>query len=209
MNQAGDRKLDQKHQMWILVVLGIVCIGLEVGVHFFFKTAIGYTHIFYILLILAAVWYYKKALWVAFALVAATFITSFIVGDFNWATLLRASMFLLVTFIVAWISEERDQGRREILAQKEAIEKEHYALVGYLSEITLRIKQPIKILHDNILAIRMEFDGKIPDIDMVKMELSTQLAHVEQILQNFQELNKEVVEERSEIPNAYKEFLTR
>lgn len=209
MNQAGDRKLDQKHQMWILVVLGIVCIGLEVGVHFFFKTAIGYTHIFYILLILAAVWYYKKALWVALALVAATFITSFIVGDFNWATLLRASMFLLVTFIVAWISEERDQGRREILAQKEAIEKEHYALVGYLSEITLRIKQPIKILHDNILAIRMEFDGKIPDIDMVKMELSTQLAHVEQILQNFQELNKEVVEERSEIPNAYKEFLTR
>lgn len=209
MNQAGDRKLDQKHQMWILVVLGIVCIGLEVGVHFFFKTAIGYTHIFYILLILAAVWYYKKALWVAFALVAAMFITSFIVGDFNWATLLRASMFLLVTFIVAWISEERDQGRREILAQKEAIEKEHYALVGYLSEITLRIKQPIKILHDNILAIRMEFDGKIPDIDMVKMELSTQLAHAEQILQNFQELNKEVVEERSEIPNAYKEFLTR
>jgi len=209
MNQAGDKKLDQKHQMWILVILGIVCIGLEVGVHFFFKTAIGYTHIFYILLILAAVWYYKKALWVALALVVATFITSFVVGDFNWATLLRAAMFLLVTFIVAWISEERDQGRREILAQKEAIEKEHYALVGYLSEITLRIKQPIKILRDNILAIRMEFDGKIPDIDMVKMELSTQLAHAEQILQNFQALNKEVVEEHSEIPNAYKEFLTR
>lgn len=201
--------MDPVRQIWILVILGIVCIGLEVGVHFFLHTAIGYTHIFYILLILAAVWYYKKALWVAFALVAATFITSLVVGDFNWATLLRAVMFLLVTYIVAWISEERDRGRLEILAQKEAIEKEHYALVGYLSEITLRIKQPIKILRDNILAIRMEFDGKIPDIEMVKMELSTQLAHAEQILQNFQELNKEMVDEHSEIPNAYKEFLTR
>lgn len=201
--------MDPVRQIWILVILGIVCIGLEVGVHFFLHTAIGYTHIFYILLILAAVWYYKKALWVAFALVAATFITSLVVGDFNWATLLRAAMFLLVTYIVAWISEERDRGRLEILAQKEAIEKEHYALVGYLSEITLRIKQPIKILRDNILAIRMEFDGKIPDIEMVKMELSTQLAHAEQILQNFQELNKEMVDEHSEIPNAYKEFLTR
>ncbi|OPY40703.1 MAG: hypothetical protein A4E42_02071 [Methanoregulaceae archaeon PtaU1.Bin222] len=209
MNKTGGKNMDPVRQIWILVILGIVCIGLEVGVHFFLHTAIGYTHIFYILLILAAVWYYKKALWVAFALVAATFITSLVVGDFNWATLLRAAMFLLVTYIVAWISEERDRGRLEILAQKEAIEKEHYALVGYLSEITLRIKQPIKILRDNILAIRMEFDGKIPDIEMVKMELSTQLAHAEQILQNFQELNKEMVDEHSEIPNAYKEFLTR
>ncbi len=209
MNKTGGKNMDPVRQIWILVILGIVCIGLEVGVHFFLHTAIGYTHIFYILLILAAVWYYKKALWVAFALVAATFITSLVVGDFNWATLLRAVMFLLVTYIVAWISEERDRGRLEILAQKEAIEKEHYALVGYLSEITLRIKQPIKILRDNILAIRMEFDGKIPDIEMVKMELSTQLAHAEQILQNFQELNKEMVDEHSEIPNAYKEFLTR
>lgn len=209
MNKTGNKNMDPVRQIWILVILGILCIGLEVGVHFFLHTAIGYTHIFYILLILAAVWYYKKALWVAFALVAATFITSLVVGDFNWATLLRAAMFLLVTYIVAWISEERDRGRLEILAQKEAIEKEHYALVGYLSEITLRIKQPIKILRDNILAIRMEFDGKIPDIEMVKMELSTQLAHAEQILQNFQELNKEMVDEHSEIPNAYKEFLTR
>jgi len=41
------------------------------------------------------------------------------------------------------------------------------------------------------------------------MELSTQLAHAEQILSNFQELNKDVVEEHTEIPNAYRDFLTR
>lgn len=209
MNQSDEKKLDPARQIWILVVLGMVCIGLEVVVHFFLRTAIGYTHIFYILLVLAAVWYYRKALFVAIALVAATFITSLAVGDFNWATLLRAAMFLVVTSIVAWISEERDRGRREIVAQKEAIEKEHYALVGYLSEVTLRIKNPVKILRDNLLAIRMEFDGKIPDIDMVKMELSTQLAHAEQILSNFQELNKDVVEEHTEIPDAYRDFLTR
>lgn len=207
--KSGENTAVPRHQVWILGVLGVVCIALEVGVHLFMRTAIGYTHIFYILLVLAAVWYYQKALFVAVALVAATFITSLVVGDFNWATLLRAAMFLVVTYIVATISEERDRGKTEILAQKEAIEKKHYALVGYLSEVTLRIKNPIKILRDNLLAIRMEFDGDKPDPDMVKMELSTQLAHAEQILANFQELNQDVVEDHSEIPDAYREFLTR
>ncbi|HOT02993.1 MAG TPA: hypothetical protein PK069_02290, partial [Methanolinea sp.] len=32
-------------QIWILVILGAICIGLEIGVHLFFRTAIGYTHI--------------------------------------------------------------------------------------------------------------------------------------------------------------------
>lgn len=208
MNSDGSTVLPG-HQAWILLVLGAICIALEAGVHLFMRTAIGYTHIFYILLVLAAVWYYKKALFVAAALVAVTFITSFVVGDFNWATLLRAAMFLVVTYIVAAISEERDRGRAEILIQKEAIEKKHFALVGYLSEVTLRIKNPIRILRDNILAIRLEFEWKIPDPEMLKMELSTQLAHAEQILANFEELNQDVVRENSEIPDAYREFLTR
>jgi len=207
--QRGENTPYTVHQLWVLIILGGICIGLEVGVHLFLRTAIGYTHIFYILLVLAAVWYYKKALWVATALVAATFLSSLAVGDFNWATLLRASMFLLVTYIVARISEERDRARSDILAQKEAIEKKHFALIGYLSEVTLRIKNPVKILRDNLLAIRMEFDGNGPDLDSVKMELSAQLAHTEQILANFQELNQQVIEEQSEIPDAYREFLTR
>jgi len=44
------------HRIWILAVLGLVCIGLEVVVHLNLRTAVGYTHIFYILLVLSALW---------------------------------------------------------------------------------------------------------------------------------------------------------
>jgi len=211
--ESGDRRRigppGPAQQIWILVPLGAVCIGLEIGVHLFFRTAIGYTHIFYILLVLAAIWYYQKALIVAAALVAATFLTSIIVGDFSWATLLRAAMFLVVTWIVARISEERDRAKEEIILQKKAIEEKHSALVGYLAEVALRMKNPVNLMRDNMAAIRLQLESEKPDLEAVKMELSVQITHADQIIANFRELNQAIVEERDEIPLAYRDFLTR
>ncbi len=210
---SGDRRgaglPSATHQVWILGLLGAICICLEIGVHLFLRTAIGYTHIFYVLLVLAAIWYYQKALIVAAALVAATFLTSFIVGDFTWATMLRAVMFLVVTWIVARISEERDLAKAEILLQKEAIEEKHSALVGYLAEVALRMKNPIHLLRDNMAAIRLQLESENPDLEAVKMDLSVQITHADQIMANFRELNQAIVEERDEIPLAYRDFLTR
>lgn len=188
-------------RVWILAILAILCIGLEIGVHLFLRTAIGYTHIFYLLLVLAAVWYHTRAVFVALALAAATFATSFYVGDFGWATVLRSSMFILVTYVVGSLSEERDFARREI-------EEKHFALVGYLSEASLRLKNPLAILRDNLSNILSQMSGERPDIESVKMDLSVQIAHTSQILENIQELNQEIVEHREEIPEAYREFLT-
>ncbi|HOT04535.1 MAG TPA: hypothetical protein PK069_10190 [Methanolinea sp.] len=161
------------------------------------------------LLVLAAIWYYQKALVVAAALVAATFLTSGIVGDFSWATLLRAVMFLVVTWIVARISEERDRAKAEILLQKKAIEEKHSALVGYLAEVALRMKNPITLMRDNMAAIRLQLESEKPDLEALKMELSVQITHADQIIANFRELNQAIVEERDEIPLAYRDFLTR
>lgn len=210
---SGDRRTigppGPAQQIWILVLLGAICIGLEIGVHLFLRTAIGYTHIFYVLLVLAAIWYYQKALIVAAALVAATFLTSIIVGDFSWATLLRAAMFLVVTWIVARISEERDRAKEEIILQKKAIEEKHSALVGYLAEVALRMKNPVNLMRDNMAAIRLQLESEKPDLEAVKMELSVQITHADQIIANFRELNQAIVEERDEIPLAYRDFLTR
>jgi hypothetical protein len=206
---SGEALPGATHQIWILGLLGAICIALEIGVHLFLRTAIGYTHIFYVLLVLAGVWYYQKALVVAAALVAATFLTSGIVGDFTWATLLRAAMFLVVTWIVAKISEERDRAKAEILDQKAAIEEKHSALVGYLAEVALRMKNPIHLLRDNMAAIRLQLESEDPDLEAVKMDLSVQITHADQIMANFRELNQAIVEERDEIPLAYRDFLTR
>jgi len=117
-------------------------------------------------------------------------------------------MFLVITWIVATISEERDRARRMLQEQKEEIEKKHYALVGYISEAALRMKNPLEMLRDNLTSMRVQLDQG-PDIEELKMMLSVQITHLEQIIENFRELNREIVEERDEIPEAFREFLTR
>ncbi|MEM2124634.1 MAG: hypothetical protein QXL43_04825 [Methanolinea sp.] len=204
----GEKETTVRQRLWILVVLGIVCAGLEVTVHYMFRTAVGYTHIFYILLVLSALWYHRKALFVAVGLVAATIATSLVVGDFSWATVLRAAMFIAVTWVVASISEERDRVKAELQEKKEEVEKKHSALVGYLSEATLRMKGPLEMLRDNLASIRRHLDEG-PVTEEEKTMLSVQITHLEQIIENFRELNREIVEEREEIPEAYREFLTR
>lgn len=208
--KQGQKKFTWEggHRIWVLAVLGLICIGLEVVVHLNFKTAVGYTHIFYILLVLSALWHHHKALIIAGALVCATLATSLFVGDLTWATILRAAMFLVITWIVATISEERDRARKKLQDQKEEIEKKHSALVGYISEATLRMKNPLEMLRDNLTSMRTQLDQE-PDIDELKMMLSVQITHLEQIIENFRELNREIVEQRDEIPQAFREFLRR
>jgi len=196
------------HRAWILAALALVCIGLEIVVHLFFRTAIGYTHIFYILLVLSALWYYRKALLVAGGLVCAMVATSLVVGDLSWATAIRAAMFCIITWVVASISEERDRAKAELQVKKEEAEKRHYALVGYLSEATLRLKAPLETLRENLASMRRQIDLGVDTEDMKTM-LSVQIAHLEQIIENFRELNQEIVEERDDIPQEFGEFLTR
>jgi len=157
---------------------------------------------------LSALWYYKKALLVAGGLVCAMVATSLVEGDFSWATILRAVMFFVITWIVASISEERDKAKADVQAKKEEAEKRHYALVGYLSEATLRLKAPLETLRDNLASMRRQIDRGVDTEDMKTM-LSVQIAHLEQIIENFRELNQEIVEERDDIPQEFSEFLTR
>ncbi|MDH7509748.1 MAG: hypothetical protein QHH04_01730 [Methanolinea sp.] len=206
--EQGKITREGGHRVWALAVLGLVCIGLEIIVHLYFRTAVGYTHIFYILLVLSALWYHHKALFIAGGLVCATLATSLFVGDLTWATILRVAMFLVITWIVATISEERDRANRELAEKKEEIERKHYALVGYISEAALRMKNPLEMLRDNLTSMRMQLDQG-PDIDELKMMLSVQITHLEQIIENFRELNREIIEERDEIPQAFRDFLTR
>jgi len=56
--------------------------------------------------------------------------------------------------------------------------------------------------------MRMQLDQGA-DTEELKMMLSVQVTHLDQIIENFQELNREIVEEREEIPRAFSEFLTR
>jgi hypothetical protein len=209
MEPIVEKKPTEGMKLAILVALAILCIGLEIGIHLFARTAVGYTHIFYLLLVLAGIWYHRLAVWVAVALAAATIPTSLYVGDFGWATLLRGSMFIVVAYVVGTLSAERDRGREQLLQQKQEIEEKHAALIGYISEVALRLKNPVAILRDNLAGIIASLGKDNPDLESARMELTVQVSHADQILVNLQELNKAVVECHEDIPQAYREFLNR
>ncbi|AFD00691.1 putative PAS sensor signal transduction histidine kinase [Methanocella conradii HZ254] len=94
------------------IVLGATILA-TVFMAFYINVILGidivYTHLFYIPIIIAGVWYHKKAVYLALFLGALHILINYMVdGPFTYNTFLRASMFLIVAYIVGTISEKKD-----------------------------------------------------------------------------------------------------
>jgi PAS domain S-box-containing protein len=92
---------------------------------------------------------------------------------------------------------------RDITEQKKAEE----ALIAYMSETAMRIRQPVGIIRDNLQDIaRLIRDGKV-SADEIGMLLDAQVRNAAQIETNVQEFQKAVLENDTKIPEAYRKFL--
>jgi PAS domain S-box-containing protein len=91
----------------------------------------------------------------------------------------------------------------DITAQRMAEE----ALVGYMAEMAMRIKQPVVIIRDNLKdAARMIREGKL-EPEEIAMLLDSQVRNAAQVSENVDEFQKAIVEKNKEIPEAYRKFL--
>ncbi len=97
--------------------------------------------------------------------------------------------------------------RRGIL--QEQIEEKHSALIGYITEATNRVIIPAELLQSNLVAIREQLTGMPGLPDDLLAELCVQIRIAEQILRNLHDLNAAIVEERTEIPCIFRDFLLR
>jgi PAS domain S-box-containing protein len=92
---------------------------------------------------------------------------------------------------------------RDITEQKKAEE----ALLAYMTEMAMRIQQPVGIVRDNLLDIgQLIRDGKL-SMDEIAMLLDAQVRNTAQIASNVQEFQKAILEKNNEIPEAYRKFL--
>jgi PAS domain S-box-containing protein len=106
MDPLPALNVDEKSKMVTLTILTIFCIFLEIFLHFYLGVSIGYTHFFYILLVLAGIWYQRKAVILALCLAITHFsIGYFIFDEPLWVPLLRSAMFVIVTLLVGTLSE--------------------------------------------------------------------------------------------------------
>ena len=87
-----------------LIVAGLT---LELIVHFWLGISVVYTHFYYLIIVIAGLWYGRKAIWIALFFgglhVTVTFLT---LGLISPDALMRAIMFCIVAFVVGTMVEQ-------------------------------------------------------------------------------------------------------
>jgi hypothetical protein len=209
MSKIYDWFADSDHKKFTLILLVLFCIFLEETIHLYFGIESAYTQFFYVVLVLAAIWYHERAVYLAIALgVVHIFVSYYELGELTWQPLFRTLMFILVTWIVAWLSAKKDEYEDDLIRSKAEIEERHETLTAYITEITNRIRHPVEIVHDNLtnLVEQVEKDGPPDDLNI---RLHLQIRNTEQIIKNLHDLNQAIISNDREIPDAYREFLVR
>jgi PAS domain S-box-containing protein len=115
------------------------------------------------------------------------------------------------TRVISWNTRRiQGDGQRHVIAigrditeQKRAEE----ALIAYMTEMAMRIRQPVGIIRENLTDItRLIRDGKLSQ-DEIAMLLDAQVRNASQIESNVQEFQKAILEKNQKIPEAYRKFL--
>jgi PAS domain S-box-containing protein len=82
-------------------------------------------------------------------------------------------------------------------------------LLAYIREATLRIRNPVELVRDNLQEIRDELTGRDSPPGYIATALAIQQKNMDGILNNLQEIERAVAEKRTEIPDALRDYLKR
>ena len=104
----------------LLILAGIL---LEFVVHFWFGIATVYTHFYYLIIVIAGLWYGRKAILIAI-LFGALHITGsyYTTGTISPDSLLRACMFIIMAFVVGSVAEQMNRYRDQLAGRNRELE---------------------------------------------------------------------------------------
>lgn len=94
----------------------------------------------------------------------------------------------------------------DIRDQKKA-EDRKYALIGYIDETVMRVREPLVLVQKNLAEIAARPDITDGTRDMLQEELKVEANRLGQIIENLLEIQRAIAEERMEIPESYKAFI--
>lgn len=110
------------YETFLIIALIILACVLVYYFHFILKTGIIVTHFFYIPIVLAAVWWKRKGLWVPFFLAGILFFSDWInpIRTDPWTEdFFRAMVFISVSIITVFLSERIEKSRILIQTSEE------------------------------------------------------------------------------------------
>ncbi len=111
----------QPYAFALLILAGIL---LEAVVHFWFGIAVVYTHFYYLIIVIAGLWYGRRAILIAIFFGALHIADTFLLtGTTSPGALIRACMFVIVALIVGMTKEQSDIYRDQLVARNLELEE--------------------------------------------------------------------------------------
>jgi len=158
--------------------------------HVVLKTSIIFTHLFYIPIVLASIWWKRKGLLVAVLLAGLLILSiNFLKSDAGGIDeYLRASMFVVIGSVVALLSEQTAKARKNLIAHQQKLR----SLASELSLAEERQKRRIASgLHDDVGQNLVLFKMKLADMrkkGVSDKSIDEIYNQIDQIIQNTRTL---------------------
>jgi PAS domain S-box-containing protein len=92
---------------------------------------------------------------------------------------------------------------RDITARKHAEE----ALLSYMTEMAMRLKQPVQIIRENLHDVATLVRAGTLEPEEIAMVLDGQVRNADQVARNVSEFQRAITAKNKEIPEAYRKFL--
>jgi len=135
-----EKKWDYRISVLLLTLLACVILSFYFA---FADETIVYTHLFYIPILLAGIWYKRKAIYVASFLGAIHISTTyFFVGPLLIETFGRASIFIAVAYILGLLSWKRAEAEEVVIKERDKFLK----MLDAIEETVFVIDRDLRIL---------------------------------------------------------------
>ena len=164
--RSPDIKLDKN--LIVLYFTIVACVIIAFYFSFFVYKAEVYTHFFYIPILLAGMWYYRKAVYVAWVLgVVHVLLTHFSTIPLSTDVFGRVVIFSVVAYVIGYVSEQRVKGEDTL---RESEERYRTFIDSTSDMVFLKDNQFKHVIANKALS---EFSGKREDeiIGMTDFEL--------------------------------------
>ncbi len=140
-----------KNRFPILLAIMLVLILISVYVNIYFEREIVYTHLFYLPIILAGLWYYKKAVYVAVFLGLFHVGINYFQEGMLGSSLLRAIILCVIAYVIGTLAEKKD---KTLNALSEA-EQEKLLILKNLAELVAYMDKEQRIIWANPTAAKI------------------------------------------------------
>jgi PAS domain S-box-containing protein len=142
---------ESRYKLIILSILTLAALFIAINVNVVLGLDVIYTHLFYIPIIIAGIWFHKKAVYVALFLGAFHILINYAVsGTFIYGTFFRAAFFLLIAYIVGAIAEKKDYlyaelktSENQLRQMRNTLEQRVRERTGELNAINESLKKEI------------------------------------------------------------------